>query len=234
MNAVHPTTLDSLVDELRAHPVNTNSFFLDFRDRRLTIGQLQDFVRQYHFFCFRFVKVLEGLLYRTPIDELDMRIQLTKTLHSELGSGISEQAHIRHLERFAQTLGLARSDLLHTQPCPEVQQYLGVLEGVFLQSNYLQALGAELAVEATALSEFRYFLPGLQKYPQFTSKDLTFFSMHLEEEAHHSDWLVDAVRNTARSPEDLDQVITGARETADAWDEFWKGMHRFVFREFQE
>lgn len=229
MNPVQTLRVDSLVNELKAHPVNTNKFFVDFRDHYLTNDQLRCFVKQYHFFCFRFVKILEGLLFRTPLEELEMRIQLTKTLYSELGNGVTEQAHVRHLERFARILGIPQSDLRQTRPTPAVEQYLTVLDRLFLQGGYLKALGAELAVETTAISEFRFFLPGLQKYPQFSAEDLTFFSMHLQEEAHHSDWLTEAVRKTAPSSEDLELVAIGARETADAWNQFWMGMHESVF-----
>ena len=229
MNSVQTLTVHSLVEELKAHAVNTNRFFVEFRDQFLTQEQLQRFITQYHFFCFRFVKILEGLLYHTPLEELDMRIELTKTLYSELGSGLTDQAHIRHLERFAQTLGVQPSDLKQTRPIAEVERYLSVLERLFLRSDFLQALGAELAVETTAISEFRFFVPGLQKYPQFTETDLIFFSSHLEEEAHHSNWLTDAVRKTATSSTDLERVARGARETADAWHQFWVGMYGTVF-----
>jgi pyrroloquinoline quinone (PQQ) biosynthesis protein C len=229
MNPVQTLTVDSLLEELRTHPVNTNQFFVEFRDQFLTIDQLQSFITQYHFFCFRFVKILEGLLFHTPLEELDMRIELTKTLYSELGSGVTGEAHICHLERFAQALGIQKSDLRQTRPIPEVEHYLTVLDRLFLQSDFLKALGAELAVETTAISEFRFFVPGLQKYSQFTEKDLLFFSQHLQEETHHSNWLTEAVRKTVTSLEDLEHVAIGARETADAWHQFWIGMYEQVF-----
>ncbi len=52
--------------------------------------------------------------------------------------------------------------------------------------------------------------------------------MHLQEEAHHSDWFTNAVRKTATSLEDLEQVTIGARETADAWHMFWIGVGAHV------
>ncbi|MGB0910659.1 MAG: TenA family transcriptional regulator [Nitrospirales bacterium] len=228
-HTVQNLTIESLLEELSAHPVNANKFFVNFQECYLTRSQLHTFIRQYHFFCHRFVKVLEGLLYQTPLEELEMRVQLTKTLYSELGSGSLNHAHIRHLEQFSQAAGLAQEDLTHTEPIPEVRQYLEVLHNLFIESEYLQALGAELAVETTAVSEFRYFLPGLQKYPQFTPKDLTFFSMHLEEEITHSDWLATAVKKTTQTSDDLEQVALGARRTANAWHTFWNGMHRAIF-----
>lgn len=222
--------LESLVQELKTHPVNTNAFFQAFKDRSLSRDQLQAFLRQYHYFCKHFVKLLEGLLYKTPINEVEMRIELIKTLHSELGSGRSEQAHIRLLERFAEALGLSAGTLDQTVPIPEVERYLIVLHRLFIESEYLVALGAELAVEITAAAEFRYFYPGLKKYGDFSARDLAFFELHLEAEEDHSAWLTEAVRKTARTQADLERVGDGARATADAWHDFWHGMYREVIK----
>ncbi|MCA9471364.1 MAG: iron-containing redox enzyme family protein [Nitrospirales bacterium] len=228
--SVHDCSLESLLAELHDHPVNTHRFFIEFRERWLTPQQLYVFTTQYHYFCRHFVKLLEGLLFQTPVEELEMRVELTKTLYSELGSGTVTQAHICHLERFAAAAGIDIDELRLTRPIPENRHYLDILRHLFLEAGYLQALGAELAVETTAVSEFRFFLPGLKKYPRFTEQDLTFFSMHLEEEIAHSDWLITAVQKTAQTPEKLALVVSGARTAADGWDAFWTGMRRAVFQ----
>jgi pyrroloquinoline-quinone synthase len=230
MMNIGPTPfLEPLLKELESHPVNTNAFFQAFKDRWLSRDQLHAFLRQYHYFCKHFVKELEGLLYHTPVDEVELRVELIKTLHSELGDGHGEHAHIRLLERFTQASGLSKSDLDGTIPIPEVEAYLSVLHRLFTESNYLAALGAELAVETTAAAEFRYFYPGLTKYEDFRASDLAFFQLHLEAEECHSQWLAEAVRKTAVTQTDLDEVATGARATADAWQMFWEGMYREVF-----
>ena len=72
-------------------------------------------------------------------------------------------------------------------------------------------------------------MPGLKQYEQFQPGELEFFTLHLAEEQQHGNWLVEAVRKTARSEDDLHRVAAGARETADAWMEFWAGMYRMVF-----
>jgi pyrroloquinoline quinone (PQQ) biosynthesis protein C len=222
--------VDSLVAELTRHPVNSNPFFQTFLDQRLTQSQLQVWLIQYHYFCKHFVKLLEGLLYRTPVEELEMRVQLAKTLGSELGSGRSEQAHITLLERFADALGVSGAELRRSFPIPAVEQYLRILHRLFTQEDYLAALGAELAVEVTAAAEFRYFHPGLLQYHRFSPEDLVFFELHLKAEDDHGHWLADAVRKTAKSSADLKRVATGARTTADAWQRFWEGMHQVVFQ----
>lgn len=224
-------SVELLIEELAHHPVNSNVFFRRFKDHRLSRQQLQVFFRQYHYFCHHFVQRLEGLLYATPLDEVEMRVELVKTLYSELGSGSVEQAHGRQLERFLQRLGISLAELRCTRPLPEVEAYLQVLHRLFMETDYLAALGAELAVETTAAAEFRYLYPGLQKYQEFTIEDLAFFELHVHEEQQHSDWIAEAVRKTATTPNALARVAAGARETADAWHEFWKGVYRTVFDE---
>jgi pyrroloquinoline quinone (PQQ) biosynthesis protein C len=225
------TFVESLIGELTRHPVNRNPFFQTFRDQRMTQPQLEQWLTQYHYFCKHFVKVLEGLLYRTPVEELEMRVQLAKTLDSELGSGQSDQAHIRLLERFACAIGLTEADLRRSTPLPAVEEYLAVLHRFFIEEDYLAALGAELAVEVTAAAEFRYFHPGLLQYHRFSSNDLVFFELHLTAEDDHAHWLADAVRKTTKSQSDLERVAASARSTADAWQRFWEGMQRAVFQD---
>ncbi len=221
--------LNPLMDELQRHPVNANPFFLAFRERPLSSEQLQVFMRQYHYFCKHFVKALEGLLYHTPVDQMEMRIELAKTLHSELGGGVAERAHITLLERFCGMAGLSRAELGRTVPLPEVDAYLTLLHTLFVESHYLVALGAELAVEVTAGSEFQYLYPGLKQYPAFQEQDLEFFKLHLTEEPCHSAWLLEAVQRTAHTEEEQALVQAGARETADGWLRFWDGLYRAVF-----
>jgi pyrroloquinoline quinone (PQQ) biosynthesis protein C len=223
-----PHLLESLVAELEQHPVNSNVFFRAFKDQYVQRGQLESFLKQYRYFCKHFVKLLEGLLYKTPVDHVGMRIELVKTLHSELGSGRSERAHIRLLDRFANALGLSEVELDRTRPIAEVETYMQVLHRLFIESDYLVALGAELAVEKTAASEFKYLYPGLKKYECFHD-DLEFFTLHLKEEECHGAWLIEAVENTAKTSSDLENVAAGARETADAWHGFWLGLHREIF-----
>ncbi len=228
ITARHPS-LVSLSRELAQHPVNRNEFFRRFREERLTRPRLQRFIGQYQYFCKHFVKVLEGLLYRTPLDQLDMRVELTRTLYSELGNGDPEQAHLTLLNRFAARLDLDDTALRQTEPVACVRDYLRRLQELFLESDYLTALGAELAVEVTAASEFQYLYPGLQQYTWFREEDLAFFKLHVEEELCHGDWLLDAVERTARSANDYERVAGGARRTADAWHAFWLGLHEEVF-----
>lgn len=221
--------LTSLLAELERHPVNANVFFTAFETGWLTQAQLQAFLRQYHYFCKHFVKLLEGLLYNTPLDQVEMRIGLVKTLYSELGNGRPDRAHITLLNRFAGAVGLTETDLARTVPIPAVEQYMQVLRRLFVESDYLTALGAETAIEVTAVSEFRYLYPGLQKYSCFREDDLEFFKLHLHEEECHALWLLNAVNRTATGEADIAVVEAAAQQTADAWHRFWLGLYREVF-----
>jgi len=217
-----------LLADLEHHPVNSNSFFLTFEREHLTIEQLRAFVGQYHYFCKHFVKLLEGLLFHTPVDELDMRVELTKTLFSELGNGSRDRAHITLLTKFTRALGMTEAELARVTPIPAVRKYMETLRRLFMNTGYLPALGAETAVEVTAASEFRYLYPGLKKNHLFNDDDLIFFKCHLSEEEFHGQWLLQAVQRTARSQQDRLLVRAAALETADAWHAFWLGLEASV------
>lgn len=231
MSPASPPSIQALVEELARHPVNDNRFFRAFAAGPLTQGQLQAFLRQYQYFCHHFVKVLEGLLYATPLDEIEMRTRLIQTLHSEAGEGRADRAHITLLNRFAKAAGLSEHDLVRTVPLPEVTAYLSLLHRLFTRSGHLVALGSELAVELTAGSEFRYFLPGLIDHYRFTSQDIEFFDLHVREEACHGEWLREAAERTVRTERDLVLLAAGARETADGWLSFWEAVYREVVRD---
>ena len=104
-----------------------------------------------------------------------MRTELAKTLFSELGSGSPDRVHIRQLERFASSIGLQPQELHCTVPIPDVTTYLDTLRRLFLDSGHLTALGAALAVETTAASEFEYFVPGLEQYERFRAQGVGIF-----------------------------------------------------------
>jgi pyrroloquinoline-quinone synthase len=224
-----PGFVHELAAELRKHPVNANAFFRAFEAEHLSRDRLCVFVCQYHYFCKHFVKLLEGLLFHTPIDQTEMRIELVKTLYSEWGNGRPDQAHLALLGRFAGALGLTTADFAATLPLPAVTQYLRLLQRLFMDSDHLAALGAETAVEVTAASEFNSLYPGLKKYSCFQEDDLIFFRLHMQEELTHGQWLLQAVERTAPTPETQARVLAAARETADAWHAFWLGLYEPVF-----
>src|SRR5207247_9702646 len=143
--------------------------------------------------------------------------------------GLRAQAHLSRVRGLAAGLDLTDEDLARPTPIHLVAHYLSELHRLFVDSDYLTALGSELAVEVTAAAEFRYFYPGLKKYGDFSERDLAFFELHMEIEDCHSAWLVEAVRKTAQDRRDLEQVAAGARTTADAWQCFWDGMYQEVF-----
>ncbi|MBI2665235.1 iron-containing redox enzyme family protein [Candidatus Woesearchaeota archaeon] len=156
-------TLD-LVKKLREAPVNRTPFYYKFRDRNLTDQQLRRFAVQYFWFCKNFIKVLVGLVYNTPDSQEDVRLELVKTLYSELGYGQKENIHLNLLRKFTTALNISDQELEEVEPISEVDQYIRELGDIFLKADYREAIGAELGVEITAAPEFTFLYPGIKKY----------------------------------------------------------------------
>lgn len=223
--------IQDLTRELEAKPVNKNSFYRRFKEETLTDEQLKRFGGQYFWFCQNFIPLLAGLIYNTPLQEEDIRLELVKTLYSELGYGKKENVHLNLLRRFTTALGFSEGDLQNIEPIPEVENYIRQLEEFFVRSDFRTALGSEFGVEITAALEFTYLFPGIQKYPQFSRQDIYFFEFHLAEEQLHGDWLTEAVSRMARTEDAEELIKEGALKAADLWGSFWEGMERYVFVE---
>ena len=219
-----------LAKKLREAPVNRTPFYYKFRDRNLSEEQLRRFAVQYFWFCKNFIRVLVGLVYNTPDSEEEVRLQLVKTLYSELGYGKKEGIHLNLLRKFTTALNISQQELDEAVPIPDVEQYIRELGDIFLKADYREAIGAEFGVEITAAPEFTFLYPGVKKYSRFSPEDIIFFKFHLTEEELHGDWLTEAVAKIAESDKDRRLVEKGALRAAELWNQFWVGMDQYVFR----
>ena len=223
--------IEKLTEEMKAAPVNRNGFFIRFKNETLNPEQLKRFAGQYFWFCKNFIRVLVGLIYNTPAEEDDMRLELVKTLYSELGYGKKDDIHLNLLRKFTKALDFTDEDLQKIKPIPEVRNYIEQLGSTFLKTDFREALGAEFAVEITALPEFTYLYPGIRKYVNLSDQDIIFFKFHLAEEELHGEWLTEAVLRIVKTEEDKALIRKGAVKAAQLWGEFWEGMYRYVFEE---
>ncbi len=221
---------DNLSQELETLPVYNNKFFTTFKTEYLTEVQMKKFAGQYFWFCQNFITALIGLIYNTPPTEA-VRMELLKTLWSEMGYGKDEAIHLNLLRQFTTRLGLSEHDLQQVTPIPEIKNYIDYLGTIFLTGDYREAIGAEFGVETTAADEFTYLYPGIKKYENFSAADIHFFAFHLIEEQQHGSWLAEAVEKIARTPEDEVFIRKGALEAGKLWGEFWEGMYRYVVEE---
>ena len=222
--------LEELTKKLREAPVNRTPFYYKFRDRNLSEEQLRRFAEQYFWFCKNFIRVLIGLIYNTPDSKENVRLELVKTLYSELGYGKKQGIHLNLLRKFTTALNLSEQELSEVQPTPEVEQYIQELGSIFLKADYREAIGAEFGVEITAAPEFTFLYPGVKKYSRFAAEDIIFFKFHLAEEELHGDWLTEAVAKIAETDEDRRLIERGALRAAELWNQFWIGMDQYVFR----
>ncbi len=224
------TFLEDLTQEVKKSPANSNPFFQKFKDDFLTREQLQIFARNYFVFCREFIPTLAGLIFNMPMKEEDIRLELVKTLYSEMGYGNKKAVHLNLLKKFTDALGLNSEELMTASACPKIQAFNEGLRDLFVKSDYRVALGAEFAIEIIAAPEFTYLYPGVKKYKEFSDLDIIFFKFHLEEEQLHGDWLTEAVKNLLKTDEEKKLVWQGAHEAVALWGQMWEVMMEEVFQ----
>lgn len=222
------TQIDQLVDQLESSPVNSNPFFVRFKTEKLSQEQLVKFSKQYFWFCQNFITALCGLIYNTPVELEDTKLELIKTLYSEMGYGKKQGVHLNLLRNFTSALGISEEDLKSVQPIPEVKGFIEKLTDLFANRDYRESIGGEFAIEVIAAPEFTYLYPGIQQY-DFSPEEIIFFKFHLAEEELHGDWLTEAVRQMVKTQEDFDLVKVGAQQAEQLWADMWDGIYREVF-----
>lgn len=220
-----------LRNEIENASVNRNRFYTAFRDRVLTEGQMKKFIGQYFWFCKTFIRTLAGLVANTPDEQEDVRLELVKTLSSELGYGNKQAIHLNQLRKFTKKLGLSEDYLGQVELIPEVKNYIKDLRYLFGDADFRESIGAEFGVEVTAYPEFTYLYPGLKKYKEFADDDINFFKLHLVEEKLHGDWMTEAITNLGTTEQDRELIRSGALKAIASWGKFWDGMYEYVFEE---
>ena len=220
----------ALERDLKALPVQTNPFFLAFQ-RGVTRAQLVRFVRQWYIFGIQFRKILIGLLHNLSDKDESIGLELVRVLYSEYGNGVAEHVHAAQMLRLVDRLGIDRDSLAHERLCPEAQDYIDTIGGVFLHGDLPTALGASFGIETTAGLTYRYLYAGLLTFPDLSLEDIRFFETHLFEELRHGDWLRTAVAGYAELDEHREHLKVAAMLAMEKWHKLWEGVHRTVLGE---
>lgn len=223
--------VDDLIASLRALPVNCNRFYVRFRAGGLSFEQLRTFAGPYYWMCIQYEgRLLPGLIARVPIAEDAIRLELVRTLYSELGACDPHRVHAALFAKFMRAIGCTDAAIADAAPISAVAAYVEQLDDVFRRGSFTTALGAALGVEVTSATEFEYLTPGALTYrPTLGDDALEYFTLHAIEEEHHSDWLAAAARAAARSPTDILELREGAMLAARLWTDFWEDMYTHVF-----
>jgi pyrroloquinoline-quinone synthase len=216
--------LDELIGTV---PVDDNRFYENFRSRDLTRDELQFFADQYFYYIRTFPQILAGLSHR--VDSEAVRVELAKTIVSELGEGLPGKKHFELFQNVIGALGIKVRDDLAVPHSPESEALVDGLRQIFLRDSPIVAVGGHYTIEKVGLGMIHNLYEGFRRYPEITVPDMEYFYLHLFIESDHVSWISEAVKQHAGDPEAVAELEEGALRVAKLLADFWEGLYQNIF-----
>lgn len=221
-----PDITDSLKEIVRTSGVNDNRFFSTFSSVELEPEELARAFQQYYYYIRTFPQILAGLSHR--VDSEEVRLELAKTVVSELGEGHGP-AHFRMFEEVMTSVGITLADYRTVTHIPEADALVDGLRAIFLQGPTSRAVGGHYTIEETGLPMIKALYEGFRNYEGVTTESLGYFYLHLFLEADHVNWIGQAVRHLSTDPDAVSEIEAGAAQVAGLLSDFWEGVCRVTY-----
>ncbi len=212
----HPSVNHRLYDRLiNGQKLDRNGLF------RLCVG--------YHDMAQGYLKAAAtAILYQGVKDQRTM-IEMTKTLHSELGFGHPEQVHHEYFLLFPQSQGIPKEEILNEPPVQASERYNQGLIKLF-SGDLLEFLGAQTAFEMDAKEMIHKVHEAARRYTT-NPGDLSYFHLHLWFEDAHVNWAEKAMGPYITDCISRSRIERGFKKELKLKEEWLDGLYKYVFDE---
>ncbi|UIP92278.1 CADD family putative folate metabolism protein [Wolbachia endosymbiont of Anopheles demeilloni] len=202
--------LDSL--HLLKHP-----FYESWNEGSLSLQALQTYAKEYYHHVAAFPRYISGI--HSLCSNLKMRqVLLGNLIEEEQG----DENHPELWQRFAEGLGVARSELCENAQIKETRE---LVDGYFdiVKSDFAAVLGALYAYERQTPEVSKSKIKGLKKHYSINDeRSLKFFTVHMEADEWHSEECANFIADL--SEEEQEKVMQGAKKGAKLLWGFLDGM----------
>lgn len=219
------------IEELRRaameHRIHTHPLLVEMNQRGLSKTSVKLFLDNYYVNNRIFHLHIAAQSLSTPFE---LRAELYKNLHDELGAGDPEAAHPLLFLRNYRSLGdtqdirpllgsiyLLNTKIFHTLLC----------------GNYKQGLGALGFLELAMPNQMQMLLDGLKK-SGLPERDLIFWELHITLDKDHGECWFDEMRKILHTREDAYQILEGGIATLEARSVFYDSVWKAITAESQK
>ena len=214
--------LRSLREEIQCHPGVGHSLLGRMLTDPRTRHDFRILATQHYPLVANFTTYMELLLLRAPSSEA--KRWLAKVLVDEYGERSHGDDHAAAYRSFMHAAGIAPGSEADYPLHPEVVGFIREHYRICTEEPFLVGLGAvgpghEWSIPAM----FKRVTAGLEK-AGFTAADVTYWSMHLDQDADHGAWLEEALVVFCETAEARRQVRRGALLSLKAREQFWWGV----------
>ncbi|WP_264331314.1 CADD family putative folate metabolism protein [Wolbachia endosymbiont (group B) of Erebia ligea] len=211
------TFVQSLNNQLDSLHLLKHPFYESWNEGSLSLQALQTYAKEYYHHVAAFPRYISGIHSLCP--NLKMRqVLLGNLIEEEQG----DENHLELWQRFAEGLGVARSELCENAQIKETRE---LVDGYFdiVKSDFAAGLGALYAYERQTPEVSKSKIEGLKKHYSINDeRSLKFFTVHMEADEWHSEECANLIADL--SEEEQEKVIQGAKKGAKLLWGFLDGM----------
>jgi pyrroloquinoline quinone (PQQ) biosynthesis protein C len=175
-----------------------------------------------------FTTYLEHLLLRGP--DSDAKQWIAKVLVDEYGEGSEGKDHAELYREFLGSCGAAPGEELDTPLHPAIPNFIDEHLRIVTEEPFLVGLGALGPGHEWSIPRmFHQILRGLRR-AGFSESEITYFSLHVEQDVDHGRWLEEALARFSDDSENQASILRGARLSLAARARFWSGVQQKIVR----
>ncbi|NCG20907.1 MAG: DUF3050 domain-containing protein [Rhodobacterales bacterium] len=222
------TFLSDLREEIAAHPGVNHLLLNRLATAPFSREDYRIFAENHIPLVSVFTVYLELLLLRAPDSEA--RLWLAKVLVDEYGEGSDGHDHVKMYGRFLTAAG-GDAEVASTSPVPSpAQTFIETHANIVRNEPFLVGLGAVGPGHEWAIPKmFESIIPGLRR-ARFPEVEIDYFTLHVEQDDDHGNWLGEALAGYATTEEAQAQILRGARLSLEARRVFWDGVQQAIVR----
>ena len=213
--------LERILDEksILKHP-----FYQKWNEGRLTMGELQEYARQYYHFVKHFPMFVSSV--HSNCTDVETRKMLVENIADEDGykTGISD--HPALWMNFANSLGVSSEEAENAVVVDEVKNSIKGFYGLCRNEDYKIGLAALFGYEKQIPEVSKVKIEGLKKFYNIESeKALEFFNVHREADIYHSKAELDALLAGCKTEEEQENILDTVQKSAGLYWQMLDGVY---------
>ncbi|MCC6867150.1 MAG: CADD family putative folate metabolism protein [Ignavibacteria bacterium] len=199
-------------------------FYQKWNEGKLTIGELQEYAKQYYHFVKHFPMFVSSV--HSNCMDTEVRRMLVENIADEDGykTGISD--HPQLWMNFANSLGVSAEEAENVEVVDKVKKSINGFYELCRNEDYKVGLAALFGYEKQIPEVSSVKIEGLKKFYNITSdKALEFFAVHHTADIYHSQAELDAIISSCKTEEEQKKVLNTVAKSAGLYWQMLDGVY---------